>query len=216
MFNLTSNDNLRDYTQYVDPEAFPDASEKLKNWGRTKADSTLWNKFARNAVLVYELVKQQIDYEKTGRTVASPRTIYRRQYGDCEDMSVLLASLAGAADAINHIRFTYVKDHVLVQIGTLTPDGEPSDGVVKQIYKAYREYFDREIGDLYWEYDTNRRGHTRAWLVADPTNDRGYLGSIGGLQTSGDVHRGMDGWKWRTLKGYRELPSRLAEYHRRT
>lgn len=214
MFNVTSG-SLRDYNQYVNPAPFDDVNTKLKKWERQKTDSTLWNKFARNAVLLYELVKQEVEYERTGRQVASPRTIYNRQYGDCEDQSVLLASLAGAADAINDIRFTYVRDHVLLELGTLTTDGSRDDGVVKQIHKAYREYFDRDINELHWEFDTNPRGHQRAWLVADPTNTRGHLGSIGGLQHSGDAHRDMEGWKWRTLRGHQEVPSEFAEYHRR-
>lgn len=180
------------YFEAVAPERFGFVRETLRDVFRP----TRFPEYVVSAAGLHYLCAEASSYGNTGDRVFDPDEMLMRLNGDCQDQSVLLASMYLAADL--EVRFVRIDKpggdrHVLTEVYCPVSDSQLTSEVFSEFY---RREVGEGIGDVGWE---GARGRDGVWLVADPVFSR-YVGDIRDLRRDGYIEmRGSGGWEWRDL-----------------
>ncbi|WP_276273646.1 hypothetical protein [Haloarcula litorea] len=179
-----------EFFKYAAPERFGFVDSALKDF----FEPTRFPEYVVKACGLHYLLAEASTYERTGRTPFDPGEMMHKLKGDCQDQSVLLASmyLAGGLE----VRFIRVDSpvgelHVLPEV--YCPVSDPD-----LIADVLTEFYSRElgvgIGDVAWEKEAGRDGF---WLIADPIFSE-YVGDLSDLEHDGYVEffGGNGDWEW--------------------
>lgn len=178
----------------VAPGRFPHIERKLME----TFEGSEFPDWVVKAAALHFFVGSGAEYSLTGFDVSDPDEMLQRLSGDCEDQSVLLASLYRSVGLDFRILFVRSdpssrQGHVLVEVYCPVPDRELVCGVLR---KFYRRELGREVEELFFE---ERSGETGFWLLADPEFSY-YLGDLWELKEEGYARDlGGGGWEWTDL-----------------
>jgi hypothetical protein len=180
------------YFEAVAPERFGFVRSTLRDVFRP----TRFPDYVVSAAGLHYLCSEASSFDNTGDRVFDPDEMLMRLKGDCQDQSVLLASMYLAAGL--DVRFVRIDRpggdrHVLPEVYCPVSDSQLTSDVLKEFY---RREVGESIGDVGWEGDREGSG---VWLVADPVFSR-YVGDIRDLRRDGYIEvDGSGGWEWTDL-----------------
>jgi len=180
------------YFSKVAPEKFPHIQRELAQVFRP----TEFPDWIIQACGLHFFVEQASVYEDSGPSIPDPDEMLYRLEGDCQDQSVLLASMYLSVGL--DVRFVRIKDefgegsHVFPEVYCPAPDREL---VCSAVRKFYDREFDRRIDEIYFEGNDSELGF---WLIADPEFSR-YVGDVESLRRDDYVHDTAGGWQWTNL-----------------
>lgn len=138
------------------------------------------------------LVSNGTEYFSSGAYIPEPTEMVDKLQGDCEDQSVLLASLYIASGL--EPRFVIISDaygnnpHVLTEVYCSVPDTDTTHSVLETFYQ---EELDMRIETVSWEHSSD----SGYWYVADPEFSR-YIGDIKSLKRDDYIRDTGSGWEW--------------------
>lgn len=185
-----------DYFEKVAPEPFEFIESDVK--------SRFNSKFPEWVLLscgLHFLVSNGTDYFLSGASIPDPTDMVDKLEGDCQDQSVLLASLYIASGL--EPRFVAISDrygkkpHVLTEVHCSVPDTETTYSVIE---KFYDEELDMMTETISWE-STNQKGY---WYVADPEFSR-YIGDIESLKQDDYIRDTGSEWEWYNCRDIQSL-----------
>ena len=186
---------MTDYFAKTAPERFPHVPREL--WETFRP--TEFPDWVVEVCGLHFFVAEGSSYERTGSSIPDPGDMLYRLEGDCQDQSVLLASLYMSVDL--DVRFVRVskpgQSHVLTEVYCPAPD---SDLVCSVLRKFYSRELGRDVGEIAFE---ERSGESGFWLVADPEWSS-FVGDISTLR--GDyITDSASGWEWRDLRQVQKM-----------
>jgi len=176
-----------DYFSKVAPEAFGFIEADVQD----RFNST-FPEWVLLSCGLHFLVSNGTDYFTTGAYIPKPTEMLDELHGDCQDQSVLLASLYIASGL--EPRFVAISDaygdnpHVLTEVYCSVPETETTYSVMETFYE---EELDLRTETFSWT-QSNDSGY---WYVADPEFSR-YVGDIKGLKRDDYIRDTETGWEW--------------------
>lgn len=205
---MITESDIREIKQYTSPEPFTGISQKTREWEEqlTGGDSYFID-WVRDAILLYELVRTEIEFVDTGRKLHYPPETYQKQRGDCVDQCFLLTALYTASESIEHIRITSINNpdnelHAVLQVGIL--DDHQTNLVLDDFHEAYQVMYGVEIDKL-MTYRDKKNEVDYLWLIADPTSGR-YLSCPEELEIAGFIRNTESSWEWTDPKVSLDIP----------
>lgn len=183
---------MSSYFEAVAPERFGFVRSTLRDVFRP----TRFPEYVVSAAGLHYLCSEASSFDNTGDRVFDPDEMLMRLKGDCQDQSVLLASMYLAAGL--DVRFVRIDrpggdSHVLPEVYCPVSDSD-------LISDVFREFYSREIGESVGQVAfEGSRGRDGYWLVADPVFSR-YVGDIRDLEQDGFIEVDSSGsWSWKDL-----------------
>ena len=210
-----------DYTQYVRTNQFDNISYELRDFvsENSPIEPIVHEEGVQNSVLIFEIVRRKVEWRETGDRIRNPKDVYDSKYGDCEDQSILLASMIAATRLLKHVRFVQLRlgpneGHVFPEIG-IELSIKDLDDVLESIEESYSAFLNEYIGHVSYrmEHNVGRFDTDIMWIPADTTCCQ-YLGDIDNPRDAGYVRGPSDNWRWNNVHDVKEVPERkIVESH---
>jgi len=190
---------LRKYKKRVKPRKFSYIPDLInERYDSPEPDSIV------NMAICHKLVYDKVDYHHSGSKIHQPDTMLDRLSGDCQDHSVLLATLFKACGLdVSIIRVSSSRGyHILTEVkNPLSSINE----ACSSLRRFYWEEFERFPEEIAYEKHGNS-----CWLIADTAGDEnaGWSEHVGDIQSHiGDCAKKTrsNGWTWHNLSGRIEV-----------
>lgn len=190
-----ANQMLKIYHDRINTEKTWPTQEILSNYN-TKVQTAV-----ERTTLLHHYLYNEIKYIPKPIRTSNPKTpvqTLERKGGNCEEQSILLASLlsqiTGVQARILSIQNPEEYNHVLLE--THFPHSSPEDVVdtVKEIY-AEHDRLQETPDALYAEQDSEQR----TWFITDPEQSH-WLGDMNSLFNSDWAHKTENSWQWNKMR----------------
>lgn len=177
------------YKRKLEPEKFDFIQKEI--------DDRFHNPFTpywvKLSAVPHRIASTQVDYHSSGSNIPRPDDMLDLLEGDCQDQTVLLASMYVAADLdvriISVEKMGEDKYHVLPQVKLPVKPGNGTD----ELRDGYEDMFDFRPGKMAW---TKVNGEP--YFIADPEWSD-YLGDRSSL-TGSYIKETSDGWTWHNIR----------------
>lgn len=186
---------MRDYTQFMEPGSFSFITQRIDDeFPRFKPRKIKY------LCVIFEILRQGVDYHKSGRKVPSASQMMDRLSGDCEDQGVLINSMFEAAGLNSAFLRTKVPRKTNGHIVSLVeePLGDINE-TCRQIRRFYLENYNITAGDIHYDQFNGKN-----WIIAD--NFSNYPGHAQALINEDYIKENGSTWRWNEFKEFLEAP----------
>lgn len=193
--------SMKTYRKRVEPEKFQYVPELINQ----RFDSPEPEPVVHMAVC-HKILYDQVDYHRSGRKIHTSDEMLDRLSGDCQDHSVLLATLFKACGLDVSILRVKIKHkqayHILVEVKNPLPSIQETCDSLRRFYWKQFDLFAETIG--YEEHGGNN------WIVVDTAGDQNsgwsrYVGDISShIGECIEKTRGGE-WEWGRLSSRIEV-----------
>jgi len=192
---------MRKYKKRVEPEKFQYVPEMINRRFNSPEPEPIVH-----MAVCHRIAYDQVDYHHSGSKVHNSDEMLDRLSGDCQDHSVLVATLLKACgldvSLVRLSRKNSSSGHVLPEVRNPLPSIEETCDSLRRFYWNQFDIFAEEIG-----YERYRGDH---WIVADTAGDMnaGWSKYLGDISSHTDKYierqRGGD-WEWWKIRSRFEV-----------
>jgi len=184
--------NIKIYNKKIEPEKFQYVPEMINQRFHSPEPEPIVH-----MAVCHRIAYDQVDYHRSGSKIHNPDQMLDRLSGDCQDHSVLMATLLKACGL--NVSLVRVKKknsstrHILPEVRNPLPSIEDTCDSLRCFYWNQFEIFAEEIG-----YEVYRGDN---WIVADTAGDLNagwseYLGDISSHDGKYLRRNRGGGWEW--------------------
>lgn len=183
---------MKKYRKQIHPERFGYVPDMINR----RFDSSEPEPIVHMAVC-HRIAYGQVEYHRSGSKIHTPDDMLNRLSGDCQDHSVLVATLLKACgldvSLVRVSRKNSSRGHVLPEVQNPLDSIEEACDSLRRFYWNQFDIFAEEIG-----YERHGGSY---WIVADTAGDINagwseYLGDISSYDGKYIERKGSGDWEW--------------------